>query len=224
VTRVFALVVVAGLVAWSLALFAPASRRSGSDPPEHEPAAASAERVGRPLPEPADPRSEAPALPGAPPRSGPPVGMQERAQPEQRDGPIPRRVQQQTKVARLTQAPSAAHEQQAVELPPGEQAQGLLSPEYRELEHDYAHEPRNADWAHPREHRLRGLIREAGLIKQLLLVHCREQTCRLAMEGTSAEQVSELLEVRGLQAATGLSSGAPYSLRGGQLVMYFRPP
>lgn len=106
----------------------------------------------------------------------------------------------------------------------GEHGEGLLSPEYVELERDYVNEVRDASWALPQEQRLRALLRSSPLREEVALVNCLESVCRIVLETESNDAFDRLVEVEGLRDATGLSAGTPYSLRAGQLSVYFRRP
>jgi len=224
--RLVVLVVVAGLCVWVLALLptrSPTAPRHAED--RAEPEAALARFVAQARPAQAPNEKQPAAAPrrvaASEPDEAPLV-----AQPERTD-PFRYRVQTQTQRARL-KAPEAlddAVEEATAEAEalPGEQGQGLLSEEYRGREQDYFNEPRDFDWAHPHEHALREIIVGAGLAPKLVLIACRVETCRLVMEATDTGEVDSLLALPGLQEVTGLSPQDPYSLRGGQLVMYFRP-
>jgi hypothetical protein len=104
----------------------------------------------------------------------------------------------------------------------GEHGEGVLSPEYAELERDYVGESRDAAWALPEEMALNKLLRSSPVGKQLALVNCIERTCRIVLETDANDAFERLLAVPGLAQATGLSAATPYSLRAGQLSVYLR--
>lgn len=142
-----------------------------------------------------------------------------------------RHVGMQTEVAKLAATtPPQPQIGEAVYAGPAEgkgalpeQGEGVLSEDFRELERDYMNEPRAGDWAHAHEHALRQVLRDAEFMSKTVLVNCREATCRLVMREMEVADVEALLRTPALLEHTALSPDAPYSLRGGQLSLYFRP-
>jgi hypothetical protein len=119
--------------------------------------------------------------------------------------------------------PSEHPPEQAIEKEgTGELGEGLLSPEFRELEQTYVHEPREGVWALEQERRLHLLFRDQPLREQLVLAHCQQTLCRLVFQGSEPDLYERLLAVPGLATETGLGPETPYSLRSGQLVVYFK--
>ena len=131
-----------------------------------------------------------------------------------------RRVLSPAPKAPRAPAPAAAPDPESE----GELGDGAHSPLYAELERNYANESRNGDWALPEEQRLRGLLRGRPIAKQLALLNCQDTVCKIVLDGVSREAVSELLNVPGLREEARLDARSPYSLRGGQLTLFFRPP
>jgi hypothetical protein len=103
----------------------------------------------------------------------------------------------------------------------GELGEGVISPEYAEIEQSYADEPRDGPWATAEEQRIRSVLGGSAIGEQVALVHCQDTVCRIVLESDSPQAFEQLLQVPGLPAATGLAPGSPYSLRGGQLSVYF---
>jgi hypothetical protein len=112
--------------------------------------------------------------------------------------------------------------QVAVEVATGELGEGVLSPEYNELEQQYIREPRDGSWARPQEDKVLALFEGHPLQHQVVLVHCQETVCRIVVEGSDAAAFKQLLTVPDLQDVTGIAAGTPYSLRTGQLSVFFR--
>lgn len=105
----------------------------------------------------------------------------------------------------------------------GELGEGALSPELRELERSHATEERDPLWAPEMEQRVQALFdQQPWLAPELALLNCQSSTCRLVVEDMRPEQAEQLLYLPGLRALTGLGPGSPYSLRAGQLSLYFR--
>jgi len=119
-------------------------------------------------------------------------------------------------------ADESAHEQQKPAS--GELGEGILSPDFVELERQYADEPRDGEWALAEEQRVRALLRNQPLEKSVVLVHCQQSVCRMVLESDSADAFKQLLEVPGLREETALAPQTPYSLQSGQLALYFRRP
>jgi len=111
----------------------------------------------------------------------------------------------------------------ASEPEPGELGEGVLSPEFTELERGYVDEPREGPWALAHEQKVRELLRAAPLGQHVALVSCQQTVCRIVIEPAGADAFAQLTQVPGLREATGLGPATPYSLRGGQLSVYFRP-
>jgi hypothetical protein len=103
----------------------------------------------------------------------------------------------------------------------GELGEGLLSPEFRELEQTYIHEPRDGTWAIEQEQRVRQLFRDQPLREQLVFVHCQQTLCRIVLQDSEPQLYERLLAVPGLREETGLEPQTPFSLRSGQLIVYF---
>jgi hypothetical protein len=105
----------------------------------------------------------------------------------------------------------------------GELGEGVLSPEFQEYERRYASEPRDGDWAPAQERRVRALLEGQPWADKIALVHCQQTTCRIVIEAAADAQnpFTQLIQVPGLSEATGLRSDTPYSLRTGQLSVYF---
>ena len=58
---------------------------------------------------------------------------------------------------------------------------------------------------------------------KVALVHCQQSVCRIVLESDSPDVWNQLLAVPGLRDETALSPQSPYSLRSGQLSVYFHP-
>lgn len=126
-------------------------------------------------------------------------------------------------------APSARGEQPTPVDPDqnaerGELGEGVLSPEYTEIEESYVNEPRDGAWATAQEQRVRAVLGNSAVAKGVALVHCQESVCRIVLQTDTADAFQQLLQVPGLSAATGVGPSTPYSLRGGQLSVYFHVP
>jgi hypothetical protein len=106
--------------------------------------------------------------------------------------------------------------------PAGELGEGILSPEYAELERQYSHEARDGDWAASHEQRIVALLEQQALRSHVALIHCQQTVCRIVLETEARDAFAQLLQVPGMSAATGLSARSPYSLRAGQLSVYFQ--
>jgi len=105
----------------------------------------------------------------------------------------------------------------------GEIGEGIMSPEYVEMERTYAHEPRDGAWAEGEEQRLRGLLDHSPLASAVGLVNCQESLCRVLLESDDYDVYSRLLAIPGFTELTGLGPGSAYSHRSGQLSVYFSP-
>jgi hypothetical protein len=129
---------------------------------------------------------------------------------------------------RLSRGATAPAVQEPAPPPPKEETQGELgtasrSPAYAKLERNYAAEPRNDEWANAQEHRIRGLLQSAALYKKVALINCQDTVCRIVLDGVTPSAFDEILRVPGLREETKLDPQSPYSLRGGQLTLYFAP-
>jgi hypothetical protein len=116
-------------------------------------------------------------------------------------------------------------EEQPVKTPEatGELGEGVLSPEYTELERHYVEEPRDGEWAVAQEQRIRELFRDQPLAEKVAIVNCQQTVCRIVLETGSNDGWQQLLQVPGLTQQTKLAPQSPYSLRSGQLSVYFHP-
>lgn len=130
-----------------------------------------------------------------------------------------------SKRARAASASDPAASDSESEVPEelvGELGEGVLSPDYVEIETDYASEPRDGPSATLEEQRILALLRPHPLGKQVALVNCQDRVCRIVLETRSQRAFEELLAVPGIAAATGIGPNTPYSLRSGQLSVYYR--
>jgi hypothetical protein len=121
--------------------------------------------------------------------------------------------------ARTEQGTAAASEQDALR---GELGEGVRSPEYVEIEEGYVNEPRDGPWATAEEQRVRAVLGGSAVAKDVALVHCQDTVCKIVLQTDSADAFERLVQVPGISAATGIGPSTPYSLRGGQLSVYFR--
>ena len=125
--------------------------------------------------------------------------------------------------------PSAPAEQQepapptrgALSTATGELGEGIMSPEYMEMERSYAHEPRDGAWAEGEEQRLRDVLGKSPLASTVGLVNCQETMCRVLLESDDYDVYSRLLAIPGFRELSGLGPGSAYSHRSGQLSVYF---
>jgi hypothetical protein len=108
--------------------------------------------------------------------------------------------------------------------PSGELGEGILSPDFVELETDYVNEHREGPWALAHEMRIRQAIYDAGLAERMVLVHCQSSVCRIHLEASGPDSYAELLRAPGLVRATGLTPETPYSMNTTELIVYARPP
>jgi hypothetical protein len=108
----------------------------------------------------------------------------------------------------------------------GEIGEGTLSPGYAAAEQTFAGEARDGAWASAQEQRVRELLQPQDWSDHVSVVNCQQSTCRIVIETDSETQepFRQLLRVPGLSDATGIGSGTPYSMRNGQLSLYFAPP
>jgi hypothetical protein len=104
----------------------------------------------------------------------------------------------------------------------GELGEGVISPEYAAIEQDYVLETRDGPWAMAEEKNLRSVLSMSDIATQVALVSCQGSVCRLVLQTGNPDAFQQLLQVPGLAAMTGLTASTPYSLRGGQLSVYFR--
>ncbi|MFI5308563.1 MAG: hypothetical protein ACHQ53_14485 [Polyangiales bacterium] len=129
------------------------------------------------------------------------------------------------KAAASGASPADGTEQDGVQAPAsGELGEGILSPDFVELERQYSDEPRDGEWALAEEQRVRELLRDQPLAKDVVLVHCQQTVCRMVLESDSPDIFKQLIDVPGLREETSLGPQTPYSLQSGQLAVYFRKP
>jgi hypothetical protein len=117
--------------------------------------------------------------------------------------------------------PPAAPTRGALSTATGELGEGIMSPEYTEMERSYAHEPRDGAWADGEEQRLRAVLGSSPLASTVGLVNCQESMCRVLLESDDYDVYSRLLAIPGFRELTGLGPGSAYSHRSGQLSVYF---
>jgi hypothetical protein len=219
---------VAGVVVWAGALLdfdhaapkasagssVPQARSSASEPPSHPKVVAS--------------RPEAPARADELPPRPSSRGMAEVASTVAARREAPGTVQVIGRAARAvltvtrgsTPAPDQPEPESAAQ---GELGEGILSPEYQELEHHYVEEARDGVWAPAHEQSVRALLRDRDLNEKVALVHCQASVCRIVLQTDSNAAFTQLLDVPGLREETALGPQSPYSLRSGQLSVYFHP-
>jgi hypothetical protein len=108
----------------------------------------------------------------------------------------------------------------------GEIGQGTLSPGYAATEQKFAGEARDGAWASAQEQRVRELLQPQAWSDRVSVVNCQQSTCRIMIETDSEtnEPFRQLVGVPGLSDAAGIVAGTPYSMRNGQLSLYFTPP
>jgi hypothetical protein len=170
-----------------------------------------------------------------PPQPAQTIAPPQMAAPSVGQGPAPSPVAQGPlqvigKVARtfLTAthgAGPASTPEQPIQVPEatGELGEGVLSPEYTELERHYVDEPRDGEWSMQEEQRIRELLHGQPLSEKVALVNCQQTVCRIVLETGSNDAWQQLLQVPGLAELTKLTPQSPYSLRSGQLSVYFHP-
>lgn len=141
-----------------------------------------------------------------------------------RSRPPPARAEATAAGAAVTPAGSTLSGRDAPPRPSGELGEGELSPEFKELEQQYADDARDEARAEHTEHELRQLFKDHPLANKLAVLNCQTEICRLVLEDIGSEDVSELLYLPGLRRLTGLGPDSPYSLRAGQFSLYFRAP
>ncbi len=128
-----------------------------------------------------------------------------------------------TTVATTAPAGAVPSEQAAEgDMPRGELGEGLLSPEYAAIEQDYVHEVRDGPWAMAEEKNLRALLSTSEVAKEVMLVSCQDSVCRLVLQTDNRDAFQQLVQVKGLSELTGITTSTPYSLRSGQLSVYFK--
>lgn len=108
--------------------------------------------------------------------------------------------------------------------PSGELGEGILSPDFVELETDYVNEHREGPWALAHEQRIRQKLYDADFGERIVIVHCQSSVCRLHFEAKGPDSYGELLRVPGLAEVTGLTPTTPYSMNSTELIVYARPP
>jgi hypothetical protein len=104
----------------------------------------------------------------------------------------------------------------------GELGPADRSPEYKALHARYAHETRDGVWAFEQEQRIPALFANHPLAAHVVLLNCQTTVCQLVLEGDAPDLVAQLWYVPNLRRETGLRPDSPYSLRGGQLSLYFQ--
>jgi hypothetical protein len=72
------------------------------------------------------------------------------------------------------------------------------------------------------EKNLRSVLSMSDVAKEVMLVSCQDSVCRLVLQTSNPDAFQQLLQVPGLSAMTGLTASTPYSLRSGQLSVYFK--
>lgn len=124
-------------------------------------------------------------------------------------------------------APEQAGPAQPREMPAtAELGAGSGSPEYAHAEQKFSGEARDGAWASAQEQRVRSLLEPQAWSNHLSVLNCQQSTCRIVIE-TDSETTApfqQLLAVPGIGEATGIGAGTPYSMRNGQLSVYFTPP
>ncbi len=105
----------------------------------------------------------------------------------------------------------------------GELGEGIMSPDFVELETDYSREPRDGAWAMEQERRIRELLYASDIADHVVIVHCQATVCRIHLEPHGSDPFGDLLRVPGLREHASLDSSTPYSLNGSELVVYARP-
>jgi hypothetical protein len=129
-------------------------------------------------------------------------------------------------VARAVAAAQRREGNVATEPPPNmdehrERGQGAMSTAHNARMRKYASEPRDAQWALPREKALTELVR--GTPFESMRVHCRTTTCQLILQTTEAESFEAFLALDGVRELTGADTDTPYSLRASRLSFFFEP-
>jgi hypothetical protein len=218
---------VAGVAVWALALIdvGGAPRRPGSSAAESPETARPAQAASAELAEPATRTAPAAHVESRAAVGQPSSFAQLRAgeKPPLVKGGRVHLIGSRTEAVMAAHAAAAREPGAASEPEPGELGEGVLSPEFVELERSYVDEPREGPWALAHEQRVRALLRAAPVGRHVVLVSCQQTVCRIVIEPASADAFAQLTQVPGLREATGLGSATPYSLRGGQLSVYFRP-
>jgi hypothetical protein len=228
VAKVLWLMAVAFVLVWAGALLDFGGAHDaprGAPPAETDGAAASAEQPPMPVraPRPAEhpsasPRPQTGATPSGLPRPAP--GSAHARPPGQGDVAV---IGSRPAVAAVPGAVAPAAEGTAAGEDPlrGELGEGVISPEYAEIEQGYVNEARDGVWAMAEEQRIRAVLSGSAVSPQVALVHCQQTVCRVVLETDSPDAFQQLVQVPGFTAATGVGPSTPYSLRGGQLSVYF---
>jgi hypothetical protein len=231
VQRLLWLMVAAGALVWAGALLDLGGPHRG---PRGASSSQADDATGAPDEHTSTPARERPATPAgeeaAPSPSAPTASARAKAAPGSAQPPRP--GQGDVHVIGSAQAAQAAPgtavraeqgtEAAAEDALRGELGEGLLSPEYVEIEQGYVNEPRDGDWAMVEEQRVRAVLGNSAVAEQVALVHCQETVCKVVLQTDTPEAFERLLKVPGISAATGIDRSTPYSLRGGQLSVYFR--
>jgi hypothetical protein len=105
--------------------------------------------------------------------------------------------------------------------PAGELGPAGRSPEFKALHERYARETRDGAWAMQQERRVSALFTNHELAPHVVLLNCQTTVCQLVLEGDAPDLVTQLWYVPNIQRETGLRPQSPYSLRSGQLSLYF---
>jgi hypothetical protein len=230
VKRVLWLLLVAGIAVWGVALIdfghrapsassGPGGATSAGSPSTVAEAASRAASSGRSDEEPADDQGSVAPSRG---RSGKEAAATGRPAGQGTVQVVGKAVGSGTGKARGS-ATAQADELEATPSPAlGEIGSGATSKEFAALEQHYVEEVRDGAWALGEEQRVRALLRDQSLDGTVALVHCQETTCRMVLDGASPSAFERLLQVPGLSQETALSLESPYSLRSGQLAVYFR--
>jgi hypothetical protein len=235
--RAGALLLLAFAVVWAAALFDVRGAAPAAAPSKPEPTAP--ERAGAPAAPPAELLAAEPAeVEEAAPAAAPaPVEVARDAHPA--PAGFAARVERAVEggfalIGKLTGKPAHRARAKAPEPAPqprkpapegtGELGEGLLSPEFVEYEQNYAREARDGEWAEAEEQRLRDMLDKEAWSDEVGLVHCQQTLCRIVLETDvdARNAFQQLIGVPGLREATGLGPDTPYSLRSGQLSVYFR--
>jgi hypothetical protein len=233
VRRVLWMMAAAGALVWAGALLDLGGAHGGprrAGPSETDPAPTSAERTSERASERSGTASAKTAAP-APSPSASAASARAAGAPDGKRGPRPGQGDVHVigsrpsataapgAAARTEQGPAAVPERDELR---GELGEGVLSPEYVESEQGYVNEPRDGAWATVEEQRVRAVLSGSAVGKDVALVHCQETVCKIVLQTDSADAFQRLLQVPGISVATGIGPSTPYSLRGGQLSVYFR--
>ena len=197
-------------------------RAASPDAPDAPPQTVTAGRDGN-----ARAQARVGVVPGQPPASSSPPGATTPPGASPRPGQggvyVIGKAASGTTVATTAPAGAVPGEQAAQgEMPPGELGEGLLSPEYAAIEQDYVHEVRDGPWAMAEEKNLRALLSTSEVANEVVLVSCQDSVCRLVLQTDNSDAFQQLVRVKGLSELTGITASTPYSLRSGQLSVYFK--